>query len=190
MNSDYKIWEAFKDGDKSALSSIYFKHFHSMFQYGIRIKEDPDFVKDCIHDVFLKLIKAGKRLNSTDNIRFYLFKALKNTIYKRLEKEKKVQLTIDLNFKTSFVLEEKVLSQEKLTEHEKALADALSHLSSRQREIIYLRYECEMDYSQICDIMKIKNDSARKLVFRAIKTLRRVIKVQKDTSLLLFLGIF
>ena len=192
LNDDHVIWEAFKAGDKSALSSIYSKHFRSMFQYGIRFKEDPEFVKDCIQDVFFKLIKAGKRLNSTDNIRFYLFKALKNTIYKQLEKEKKVQLTnnTDIKFKTLFLLEEEVLAKETLTRQEKALADALSHLSSRQREIIYLRYECEMEYDQICSIMKLKNDSARKLVFRAIKTLRSVIKGRGDTPLLLFLGTY
>ena len=71
--NDKKLWEEFKAGDKSALADVYFRYSASMYQYGIRIKEDPDLIKDCIHDVFWKLMQAGKNLRSTDNIRFYLF---------------------------------------------------------------------------------------------------------------------
>jgi RNA polymerase sigma factor (sigma-70 family) len=158
-----------------------------MYEYGIRINEDAEVVKDCIQDVFFKLIEAGKRTGSTDNIRFYLLKALKNTILKHLRHEKKILPNSDLVFKASFLLEEEILNKENVTNREKALVEALSQLSSRQREIVYLRYECEMDYDQISDIMKLKKDSARKLVFRAIKTLRVAIEGKVDTPLILFI---
>jgi DNA-directed RNA polymerase specialized sigma24 family protein len=57
-------------------------------------------------------------------------------------------------------------------------------LSDRQREIIYLRYECGMEYDQICDIMDLKNDSARKLVYRAIKSLKDIIEGQLKLPIL------
>ena len=55
MTKEHEIWENFKAGDKSALSYVYFQNFHSMFQYGIRFKGDPEFIKDCIQDVFLRV---------------------------------------------------------------------------------------------------------------------------------------
>ena len=121
---DREIWERFKSGDKSALSWVYFQHFHSMFQYGMKFKEDPEVVKDCIQDVFFKLIKAGKKLNSTDNIRFYLFKALKNSIYKRLEKDRKVEFIdgVLLKFEEPFSLENEILEKEDASVKEMALA--------------------------------------------------------------------
>lgn len=186
MNSDYEIWEAFKAGDKSALSYIYCQHFHSLFQYGIRFKDDPEFVKDCIQDAFYQLMKAGRQLSTTDNIRYYLFRTLKNVIYKRFEKERKAQLSEILTFNAPFSLEEEILEKENITTTEKALAGALKNLSSRQREIIYLRYECEMEYEKICEIMNLKNDSARKLVFRAIKALREAIDGRSETPVLFF----
>jgi RNA polymerase sigma factor (sigma-70 family) len=186
LNNDFEIWEAFKAGDKSALSYIYSQHFHSLFQYGIRFKDDPEFVKDCIQDVFYQLMKAGRHLSATDNIRFYLFRTLKNVTYKKFEKERKAQLSEILTFNASFSLEEEILEKENITNTEKALAGALNNLSSRQREIIYLRYECEMEYDQICEIMRLKNDSARKLVFRAIKALREIIEGHSATPVLFF----
>lgn len=186
MNSDYEIWEAFKAGDKSALSYIYCQHFHSLFQYGIRFKDDPEFVKDCIQDAFYQLMKAGRQLSTTDNIRYYLFRTLKNVIYKRFEKERKAQLSEILTFNAPFSFEEEILEKENITNTEKVLAGALNNLSSRQREIIYLRYECEMEYEKICEIMNLKNDSARKLVFRAIKALREAIDGRSETPVLFF----
>lgn len=159
-----------------------------MFQYGIKFKDDPEFIKDCIQDVFFKLIKKGKNLGPTNNIRFYLFKSLKNTILKKIEKDRRQEeIGNDLKFEALFSVEEEIAEKENTTSRERSLSLALKSLSDRQKEIIYLRYECGMEYSQICDIMHLKNDSARKLVFRAIKTLREIIEDQLKFPVLFFL---
>ncbi len=189
MKKDREIWEKFKEGDQSALSYVYFQYFHSMFQYGIKFKNDPDFIKDCIQDVFFKLIQAGANLSSTENIQFYLFRALKNAIYKEIDKSKKNE-RVDFNslkFDAPFMLEEELAEKENTSTKELALLNALGQLSDRQREIIYLRYECGMEYEQICDIMQLKNDSARKLVFRAVKSLKEIIEDQLQLPFLLFI---
>lgn len=177
MKTDREIWENFKSGDKSALSYVYYQNFNSMFQYGMKFKDDREFIKDCIQDVFLKLIQAGEKLGPTENIRFYLFRALKNDIYKKIDKSKKNEFIEFLPFKldSQFFLEEELAEKENASNNEIALLKALKNLSDKQREIIYLRYDCTMEYDQICEMMQLKNDSARKLLFRAIKSLRDVI---------------
>ena len=189
MAKDREIWENFKVGDKSALSYIYFQNFEFMFQYGMKFKDDPDFIKDCIQEVFFKLIKAGENLSPTENIRFYLFRALKNTIYKEIDKRKKTEFVEfrPLIFDASFMLEEELAEKENASNREAALLKALKSLSDRQREIIYLRFDCGMEYEQICDIMELKNDSARKLVYRAIKLLREIMGEQTQLPILLLL---
>lgn len=189
MKKESEIWENFKTGDRSALSYIYFQYFHSMFQYGIRFKDDPEFVKDCIQNVFFKLIQAGEKLSPTENIRFYLFRALKNAIYKELHKSKKIEAVefVSLKFEASFTLEEEIAEKEDASNKEKALLRALNKLNNRQREIIYLRYECGMKYDQICDIMQLKHDSARKLVYRAIKSLKEIIEDELHLPFILFI---
>lgn len=174
LENDYEIWEKLKSGDKSALSYVYFNYFRSMYQYGMKFRQDQDFIKDCIQDVFFRFIELGDKLGHTDNIRFYLFKSLKNTIYKKIETENKKRSAEEpvLSFNATFTLDEEMSDKEDSLNTEHSLVNALNKLSSKQREIIYLRYECEMKYTQICEIMQLKNDSARKLLFRAIKSLR------------------
>ena len=189
MRSDRKIWENFKSGDKSALSYIYFQNFECMFQYGMKFKDDPDFVKDCIQDVFFKLIEAGTKLGSTNNIRFYLFKALKNHIIRELTRVKKNESleNCTVNFHSSFIVEEQNADNMLVLNKEKALVQALGKLSERQREIIYLRYECGMNYEGICKIMNLRNDSARKLMFRAVTSLKTIIESEvRSTASVLY----
>lgn len=188
LEKDSDIWENFKKGDKSALSYVYFQNFQSLFQYGIRFKDDPEFIKDCIQDLFFKLIHAGENLGPTDNIRFYLFHALKNGIYKEIEKSKRNELLefSSLKFDASFAFEEELAEKENISNQEMALLKALNELSDRQREIIYLRYECGMEYEQICDLMQLKSDSARKLVFRAIRSLRKAMQDSLQFPVLFF----
>ena len=132
---------------------------------------------------FFKLIQAGEKLSPTENIRFYLFRALKNAIYKEMDKSKKIEF-VSLKFDAPFLLEEDLAEKENASNKELALLKALNELSDRQREIIYLRFDCAMEYNQICDIMQLRNDSARKLLFRAIKSLREIIDDQLKLPIL------
>jgi len=63
----------------------------------------------------------------------------------------------------------------KKNEKEKLLQTGLKELSAKQREILYYRYICEFSYEQICEITSLKYDSARKQVFRALKSLRKAL---------------
>ena len=192
MKTDREIWEDFRNGDKKALSAVYFKNFKSLYQYGMKFKDDPEFVKDCIQEVFYRLIKSGRNLGPTDNIQFYLFKALKNVIIKEFDHNRKQETVKSevLTFHSVFRWEENQADTDNSSTKEKALSKALGSLSDRQKEIIYLRFEKDMSYDQICQIMNIKNDSARKLVFRAIKALKIILEdqVQNPILFLIHLG--
>ncbi len=60
----------------------------------------------------------------------------------------------------------------------------LNALTDRQREIIYLRYVQEYDYLQIAELLQISVHGCRKLVSKAILSLR-----EKFGSLTLLLAL-
>jgi RNA polymerase sigma factor (sigma-70 family) len=87
-----------------------------------------------------------------------------------------------------YSFEEELIARENLSRREEIIKECLMELNPRQREILYYRYTCNLDYEEICELMSLKYDSARKLVFRAITTLK---KMMGDTvNLQLFFGIF
>lgn len=45
MKEDYHLWQSLKEGKQEALTQIYFNHFKSLYEYGVRITADEEQVK-------------------------------------------------------------------------------------------------------------------------------------------------
>jgi RNA polymerase sigma factor (sigma-70 family) len=71
--------------------------------------------------------------------------------------------------------EYELTNKEELTNREKRVQKGLKKLSPKQREILFYRFTCDFSYEQICEIMSLKYDSARKLNFRALKLLKQYV---------------
>ncbi|GET32089.1 hypothetical protein PbJCM13498_09520 [Prolixibacter bellariivorans] len=179
MTDDRKIWNDFKSSKDYALSHIYHHHIDLLFRYGRKFSRDEDLIKDAIQELFFDLIRNRESLGDTDNIRFYLLKSLKNKIIKTLQKDQKslhqVTEITEPKFSSVYSHEEDLIERENRERNEQLLLKGLNELSPRLREILFYRFTCELDYPEICDIMSIRYDSARKMVFRALRTLREVL---------------
>jgi len=187
MKSDKIIWNDFRKGENYALSHIYYQHIQILFRYGKKFSNDDGLIKDTIHDLFFDLIRTRTNLGETDNIQFYLFKSFRRKLVSNI---KKTNLTFVLRdemlpeAKIVYSVEQKLIEKEELTHKEEIMKKALAKLSLRQREILFYRFTCDFEYNQICEIMQLNYDSARKLVFRALKALKEVL-TGKDIYLLL-----
>ncbi len=187
VNDDCQLWSDFKQGKSHALSEIYHQHVNALFRYGRKFSNDEGLVKDTIQDLFCDLIRTRNKLGDTDNIYFYLLKALKRKIIREVTKSRKIKHS-DFDHAPheiimTYSIEEEWIEKERLSENEQYLRNALSKLSNKQKEILYYRFNCELEYAEICEIMGIKYGSARKMVFRAIKSHREIL-VEVNLSLL------
>jgi RNA polymerase sigma factor (sigma-70 family) len=175
MSEDKKIWEDFKKGDKEALSQIYFQNVDLLYRYGKKFTCDNELVKDTIQDLFFDLIHTANNLGTTDNIRFYLIRAFRHRLFRNINKASNQPNLVnesELQPQIVYSTEDDLISREELTHREEMILQGLKAISPKEREILYYRFTCDFEYSQICDIMSLKYDSARKQVFRALKALR------------------
>jgi RNA polymerase sigma factor (sigma-70 family) len=176
ITNDNKLWEDFKKGEKYALSHIYYLYVNQLFRYGKKFSSDDELVKDTIQDLFFDLIRTRVNLGTTGHIYFYLIKAFRRRLLRSLSETKKLKLTDEeAEMQTAnivYSIEDEWIQKEQLTEKEEMVRKSLAELSPKQREILYYRFTCDFEYSQICEIMSLKYDSARKQVFRAIKALK------------------
>ena len=186
--SDNQLWEGFKEGEKHALSQIYHQYVDALYRYGKKFSSDSELVKDTIQDLFFDLIRTRDKLGSTDHIYFYLIKAFRRKLFRTIGETKKTRQKSD-NDEDAFLanivysVEEEWIQKEHLTKKEEIIRKGLAELSPKQREILYYRFTCDFEYEQICEIMSMKYDSARKMVFRALKSLRENLT---DTNIVLF----
>lgn len=186
MNSDKKIWDDFRNGENYALSHIYYQHVQILYRYGKKFSHDEELIKDTIQDLFYDLIRTRENLGETDNIKFYLLRSFRRKLARGSQSpDEHLELgsVDDLTTQIVFSTEQEIIGKEELSHRERKVQEGLNKLSSKQREILFYRYTCEMDYDEICDLMQLKYDSARKLVFRSLGALKDSIG---GTGMLLF----
>ena len=177
--SDKKLWNNLRNGDQKALEEIYRTYFSDLFNYGKRLSKDENTVEDCIQELFVELWNRREKLSETDAIKPYLFVSLKRKIFhtiKKLRKSTDTELE-EKYFEAELSIDEILIANETTAEQRSNLQSAFNELSSRQKEILFLRYYSEMDYEEISSIMEMNYQSARNLVSRAIQKLAKYMVV-------------
>jgi RNA polymerase sigma factor (sigma-70 family) len=174
INSDTLLWNKFIAGDQKAFRDIYNRYVQSLYRFGCHFTNDHALVKDCIQDIFVKLARSRSGLGSTNNIKLYLFKSLKRKIIKSLDKSGIIG-SIDLE-KLPFIytvsVEDDIIDDESERIRYVQLDKAMSNLSPRQKEAIYLKFVSDLSYAELSKVMNMNYQSARNLVFRGMEKLR------------------
>ncbi len=186
-------WNQFiNEGDLDALSRIYFQYYDLLFSYGHKITLDSQIVEDSIQNVFLSFIKSRKNITAVRSLNGYLISSFRRELFSNLERKKKILYTADITteqFDYYKIREQSYIDKKESEKLYKIVKQCISNLSSKQQEIVYLRFESEISYEDIAQMMGISVDSCYKSVYRTIKSIREeVAKIVKDPDdLVLFL---
>ena len=68
---------------RESLSVLYEEQADSLYSYGCKFTKDRELVKDCIHDVFVKLFQK-EDISAIRNMKFYLLRSFKNRLLDEL----------------------------------------------------------------------------------------------------------
>jgi len=193
INIDF-LWQSYVNGDDHCLSLIYNECINSLLSYGLKFTSDRDLVHDCLQELFIDLfVKKQKTGAKIQKLKPYLFVAVRNGIIKRIVKENRLRpLNIDEinqpDFHVDYSAEQETIKKEISSEMNEKLASAVGHLPPRQKEIVYLKFEEELDYNDIAQIMGISVESARKSMHRAILALRNVLDKESFYTVLMIIA--
>jgi RNA polymerase sigma factor (sigma-70 family) len=191
--TDAELWQAFKEGDKEVLSFIYMQHHKHLVNYGIRLCAREEVVEDLIHDIFIECWNRRKNLQAIVSIRFYLLKSLRNKIYTYLKKQQTASdidfYTDNYHFNVEYSFEDRLVREIGEEELKNKLLQALTLLTSRQKEAIYLRFYNNLDYQDIALVMGINYQSIRTHIYQGINLLREKLAVEL-TIVVFLLNIF
>jgi RNA polymerase sigma factor (sigma-70 family) len=170
-----KLWQKFlKYGDDHSFSLIYNSHIDKLYSYGIHLGFHSELCKDAIQDVFYKLYLSSENLSGVNNIAAYLFTSLKNRLIDMSRKDSRIQKVelINQSFSIDVTILDDIIDAEKAVLLKNKVEELLASLTPQQREAVYLRYMHDLNYTEISELLDINPDSARKLMFRAMKKLR------------------
>lgn len=169
-----QLWTDLRLGNELAFAQLIQIFTNEMYRYGIRFSTDPDFVKDCVQDVFFELWNRRDKIRQAECVKSYLYKSLRLRIFREKSKWKQlVPLENDYEFMIEFDIESTII-QEELSQHTQLRLEAiLSNLPKRQKEILYLRFYEGMAQDKIADVMNLNQQSVYNLLHESILSLRK-----------------
>ncbi|HEV7350342.1 sigma-70 family RNA polymerase sigma factor [Telluribacter sp.] len=178
-HTDCDLWQAFKLGDERALERLYKRHFKALGSYGLRVTPNPSLVEDAIQDVFVDLWRRKEHLGNVENVRFYLFRALRNQLRRNFRNdvfEEAQDIDDFLDYLTTLSSEQQSIDHESRLNQTEAIQKALSQLSNRQREAVYLRFYQGLSLDEAAELMGVPKQVVKNLLSKSYAILRFSLK--------------
>lgn len=168
-------------GDESSFSIIYNTHADDLYSYGINLGFQEEMCKDAIQDTFYKLYVSKDNLIHIKNITGYIFKSFKHRLIDLSRKNirKETLESVADSFTVQVTVLDNIIDSEKAEILRKKVASLLNELTPNQREVVYLKYMIGLEHKEIADLLDIREESARKLLYRTMEKLRQTIS-EKD----------
>ena len=157
---------AYRQGDQNAFMSLYDMYAEMLLNYGLCITSDKELVKDCVQDVFIKLISKSQDLQVT-KVTSYLLISLRNRLLDEFRRKNymtetavediRISTTVE-DVENSYILDESSLN------NVRKVQILMDELTPRQRQVFTLYYIEQRKYEDICDIMQISKRTPDKLI--------------------------
>ncbi|MBD8487823.1 sigma-70 family RNA polymerase sigma factor [Echinicola sp. CAU 1574] len=177
---DAHLWQRMKKGDKEAFDKIYVEHIDHLVRYGHSFTQDASVIDDNIQEVFCRIWQKRSELKETSNIRYYLLASFRNELLKDIRKKKKSVLLWEIFSESSVSfnasLEATIIQKESQEQLHKKLNHTFGKLSSRQKEIVYLKYYNELTFGEIGEMMGLEKKAVYNAVSKAMIILRKELR--------------
>lgn len=172
-------WRSFVEkGDEPSFSILYNNHVDDLYSYGVSLGFQKEMCMDAIQDIFYKLYISRDNLGHIKNITAYIFKSFKHRLIDLSRKnirEEAIESVTEF-FTVEVTVLDNIIDIEDAEILKKKVASLLSILTPSQREVVYLKYMIGLGHREIADVLDIREESARKLLYRTMEKLRQQVE--------------
>jgi len=152
------------EGREAATTALFEAYYVRLVGLARRILADPDGAEDVAMDAFVGLYRRWDRVRRPEDAYFYLRASVVNGSRNRIRRLVLARSRLHPQDVDAPAADERVLS---MLDHE-SMVDALRRLSTRQRQVLVLRYYEELTEAQIaatlgCGVGSVKTHAARGL---------------------------
>ena len=165
--------EKAQNGDRDAFKEIFDRLSDRFFAYTFSRTSNRDDALDISQEAFIELWNSLKRFKYRSDQSFYgfLFKIIKRKLYQYYKKKQKI-ISLD-------VLDEKQLVQPAAKQNDYGyILGYVNTLTSKNQDIIRLRYWSQMTFNEIAAVLNITETAAKVRHHRALQKLK--INLTKD----------
>lgn len=174
------------DSDKAFMEKLYIEYMPLLRSRVYKHIQDINICNDISHDCMISIIKHIDKIKDLpeNKIRAYITVCIDNQIKNYLKRSSK-QVTNKMgDISGNYSLADDVNIEDEVEKKYdyQSMKSAFDKLHERDKSIIIMKYDLELNDSQIADVLEIKPDSVRMTVLRSIKKLKKQIKKQEELS--------
>lgn len=183
---DEVLWIDFRNGDREAFATLYYRYFSILVQRSLNICDDTDMIKDCMHDLFVEIWKNRQNLKVPYSVKAYLLRSLQRKVIRQVKKNKTGATPFfwEKIADTEVVhsIEKKIITEQFREEQRDGILKAIKLLTKRQQEAVYLKFYANLSYAEIAGKMCISTDSIYNLISKAIYNMQH--ELQKSRGII------
>lgn len=175
------IFDRMKAGDKKALEFLFKAHYSTLCNFSLSIVKNKEIAEEAVGDIFFMLWNDRDKLNISQSVKAYLFKAVKNESIKLLNKERRLSGNWEELHPNQFIDKlspETTLVYKELKSKYQAALEALP----KQCKLIFKMHKIDdLKYEEISDILELSVKTVENQMSKALRLIRKsVLSYQID----------
>lgn len=167
-------------GDREAFAQLYEANVERIYRYLLARLTEPADAEDVTTEVFMQAMKSLPSYKPKGTpLLAWLFRIAHNQAINHLKKSARRKETVLMETSASYDSpENEVLSQVGLGE----VHEAMGALTDLQRQVLNLRFAADLSIAEVAKVMNRKEGAVKFLQFSALRSLRRVPRLQEAAT--------
>ena len=146
----------------------------SLLRYATWVLRDAELAREVVQETFLRLCRE-ERSKVGGYLAQWLFTVCRNLAFDTRKKETRMTPLGDAEIGVDSRLEQRETAGE--------IFRMLDGLPKNQREVVYLKFQCDLSYKEISEITKLSMGNVGFLMHTALKTIRKqILSVPRRTQ--------
>jgi len=170
--SDSELLKLMLAGNEEALSTLYHRRQHNLYQFALQMSGSPEISEDVTQEVFMVLIRQGGTFDETrGSLNSFLLGIARNLVRRRMSREQfYVSLdneTDDLMIPDEYHQGGNLIDELARDEAVELVRKAVLSLPARYREVVVLCDLQEMSYLEAASVLNCAVGTVRSRLHRA-----------------------
>jgi RNA polymerase sigma-70 factor, ECF subfamily len=165
----YEMLRGNKKVARQAFDELYLRHSQKVYTFCLKYLNDTILAEDIFQETFTRLYTSSQSGAAVGSIAGFLITVAKNLCYNEANR-KKESITFPDEYDAGYIdnsLENKELGN--------IIQLAIDTLPDHLKEVIILRENLDMSYTEIAEAMNISLSSVRVSIYRAKEKLRQIL---------------
>lgn len=165
-----------QQGNTQAFSVLVNEHQQFLYNLALRATSNPHEAQDIVQEAFIRAWRSIDQFRGQSSFRTWLYRITINLCYDRYPKLKRDRETLSLEVELHHPLQEDPLEQHMdQTQLRTLIHQHLKTLPELYRMVLLLRYQKELSYKEIAQILDMPMGSVKTAIFRAKQELKELL---------------